>query len=98
MLAGIKFKGSMRWRGDAAFSRPLRWLLALHGQALVPLQYAGLTAGRATRVLRSAPQPEVQVRPHPPSHPCSTTYRASLNPLTCQVLGHCIQLLLLRST
>ena len=62
LLAGIKFKGSMRWRGDAVFSRPLRWLLALHGRAVPALQYAGLTAGDTTRVLRNADQPVLQAR------------------------------------
>ena len=32
----------MRWRGEQAFSRPVRWLLALHGGALLPLHFAGL--------------------------------------------------------
>jgi glycyl-tRNA synthetase beta subunit len=26
---------------QAAYSRPLRWLLALHGDAVVPFKYAG---------------------------------------------------------
>ena len=63
VLAGVRFKGSMRWRGEVAFSRPLRWLLALHGDATVPLQFAGLTADRTTRVLRSASPPVAQVCP-----------------------------------
>lgn len=62
VLASVRFKSSMRWRGDAVFSRPLRWLLALHGDAAVPLQFAGLTADRTTRVLRNASPPQVQVR------------------------------------
>ena len=61
LLATVKFKGNMRWRGDAVFSRPIRWLLALHGAAVVPLQYAGLAGGNTTRVLRNADQPEMQV-------------------------------------
>ena len=61
MLAGVRFKGSMRWRGDIAFSRPMRWLLALHGPAAVPFQFAGLTADRTTRVLRNATPPVAQV-------------------------------------
>ena len=62
LLAGVRFKSSMRWRGDAAFSRPLRWLLALHGHAVVPVQFAGLTADRTTRVLRNDSPPQIQVR------------------------------------
>lgn len=63
LLATVKFKGNMRWRGDAVFSRPIRWLLALHGAAVVPVQYAGLSGGNTTRVLRNADQPEMQARP-----------------------------------
>ncbi len=62
MLSAVRFKSSMRWRGDVAFSRPLRWLLALHGDAAVPLQFAGLTADRTTRVLRNASPPQIQAR------------------------------------
>ena len=34
----------------AAFSRPLRWLLALHGDTVLPFSYAGLQAGACTGV------------------------------------------------
>ena len=30
---------------SAAYSRPIRWLLALHGDAVLPFVYAGLQAG-----------------------------------------------------
>lgn len=61
VLAAIRFKGSMRWRGDTAFSRPLRWLLALHGDAVLPFEFAGLRAGRATHGLRSATATSIEV-------------------------------------
>ena len=35
-----------------AFSRPIRWLLALHGENAISFQYAGYTSGRSTRGLR----------------------------------------------
>ena len=35
-----------------AFSRPIRWLLALLGGQVVPFEYAGLASGRVTRGLR----------------------------------------------
>jgi glycyl-tRNA synthetase len=53
VLAAVRFKDSMRWRGDTAFSRPLRSLLALHGGAVLPFAFAGLRAGRTTHGLRS---------------------------------------------
>lgn len=58
LLAGISFRKSMRWRGDAAYSRPLRWILALHGDCAVPFTFAGLATGTVTRLLRNSSQPE----------------------------------------
>ena len=46
LVGGISFRKSMRWRRpEAAYSRPLRWLLALHGDVVVPFSYAGLQGG-----------------------------------------------------
>ena len=61
-MGSLSFRKSMRWRPEAAFSRPLRWLLALHGATPLPFDYAGLQAGTTTRLLRNAPQPEVGVQ------------------------------------
>ncbi len=50
LIAGIAWPRSQRWgRGHVTFSRPIRWLLALLGETVVPVEYAGLTAGRTTR-------------------------------------------------
>ncbi len=52
-IAGLKFDKSMRWNESGiAFSRPIRWLVAIFGDEVVPFQYAGLNAGKATRGLR----------------------------------------------
>ena len=41
---------SMRWSDlSDRFLRPIRWLIALHGEAVVPMTLAGLTAGRLTQ-------------------------------------------------
>jgi glycyl-tRNA synthetase beta chain len=49
LIEGIEWPKSQRWgSGDARFSRPVRWLLALFGAEVVPVQFAGLTAGRVT--------------------------------------------------
>ena len=61
LVGGISFRKSMRCCGDAAYSRPMRWILALHGGAVVSFEYAGLAAGAGTRVLRTAAQPEEEV-------------------------------------
>ena len=53
LVAGIKFERSMRWNASQVnFSRPIRWLLALFGEQVVPFTYAGLQSGRTTRGLR----------------------------------------------
>ena len=61
VLAAMRFKDSMRWRGDTAFSRPLRSLLALHGGAVLPFAFAGLRAGRITHGLRSEAAAPIEV-------------------------------------
>ncbi|KAI3427953.1 hypothetical protein D9Q98_006343 [Chlorella vulgaris] len=61
LLASLSFKKSMRWRPDAAYSRPIRWLLAMHGEVVLPFSYAGLQAGASTRLLRNSEQPEQRV-------------------------------------
>ena len=48
LLGALSFTRSMRWNSGTAFSRPVRWLLALHGSTVLPFQYAGLQAGEAT--------------------------------------------------
>jgi glycyl-tRNA synthetase len=52
-IAALKFDKTMRWNAsNVAFSRPIRWLVALFGDSVVPFEYAGLRAGRQTRGLR----------------------------------------------
>jgi glycyl-tRNA synthetase len=49
----IRFTKSMRWNGTGvAFSRPVRWLLALLGGQVLPICFAGLQSGNTTRGLR----------------------------------------------
>jgi len=58
LIAGLPAARAMRWNASgAAFSRPMRWILALHGSQVLPLVWAGLTAGRLTR----GPRPRSQV-------------------------------------
>ena len=53
VLGSISFERNMRWgAGPVAFSRPLRWIVALLGPAVVPFAYAGVASGRTTRLLR----------------------------------------------
>jgi glycyl-tRNA synthetase len=62
-IAAIRFDKSMRWnRSNVAFSRPIRWLLALYGEAEIPFEYAGLCAGRITRGLRFHTPEEISIQ------------------------------------
>lgn len=58
LIGGLPFARSMRWNASGQlFSRPVRWMVALHGSAVVPVAFAGLVAGRTTRGLRpSSPE------------------------------------------
>jgi len=59
VITGLTFPKTMRWgSGEARFARPIRWLVALLGSAVVPVQVAGVRAGRVTRGHRTlAPEP-----------------------------------------
>jgi glycyl-tRNA synthetase beta chain len=49
-LRAAGFAKVMRWTGsDLLFARPIRWLVALLGRAVVPVRAAGVEAGRTTR-------------------------------------------------
>lgn len=53
LLDGLRFEKSMRWNEtQVAFSRPVRWIVALHGEHIVPLTFAGVPSRRTTRLLR----------------------------------------------
>ncbi len=57
-IAGIYWAKSMYWRGKSAerFVRPVRWLVSLLDNEVVPLEFAGIRAGNASeghRILSS---------------------------------------------
>ena len=61
-IAGITFDRSMRWNAsNLAYSRPLRWLLALNGPQHVPFSYAGIDSGRYSRGLRPYGSPPIVI-------------------------------------
>ncbi len=63
VLSKIKFEKSMRWNNSGvAFSRPIRWIVAMYGESVMPFEYAGVTAGGMTRGLRPNNSPELAVR------------------------------------
>lgn len=50
VIDGISWPKSCRWGTTSEmFSRPVRWLVALLGETVIPVEYAGLTAGATTR-------------------------------------------------
>ena len=57
LLASLAFGRTMRWAaGGPAFSRPVRWLVALHGGRALGLSGLGVpAAGSTTKGLRSGP-------------------------------------------
>ncbi len=62
LVTGLRFAKTMRWdHTKVAFSRPVRWLLALHGDQIVPFGYGALMSGRLTRGPRPLGSPEVQL-------------------------------------
>jgi len=62
LIAGLRFAQSMRWNEThVTFSRPIRWLVALFGDTVVPLEYAAVAAGRTSRGPRPAGSPLFEV-------------------------------------
>ena len=62
LLGSIKFGKAMRWNAtNIAFSRPLRWLVALYGETVIPFDYAGVASNNVTRGLRPYGSPEIEV-------------------------------------
>lgn len=50
LVRDMYFPKNMRWGArDLRFSRPVRWLVALFGDDVVPFEVAGVTAGRMSR-------------------------------------------------
>ena len=57
LIGGLAWARTMRWgageeAGSAGYPRPLRWLLALHGDCALRFSCAGVAAGRTTFGLR----------------------------------------------
>jgi glycyl-tRNA synthetase beta chain len=50
VCAAIPFRKSMRWADlDETFGRPIQWMVALLGDQVVPVTFAGVHSGRASR-------------------------------------------------
>ncbi|MGD8818989.1 MAG: glycine--tRNA ligase subunit beta [Anaerolineae bacterium] len=61
-LADLRFPKTMRWnKTNLSFPRPLRWLVALLGEAVVSFAFAGVTSDRTTRGLRPLGSPSIEL-------------------------------------
>ena len=59
-IAGLYWAKSMYWRGKSAerFVRPVRWMVSLLDEEVVPLEFAGISAGHTSeghRILSAGP-------------------------------------------
>ncbi|HEX2697335.1 MAG TPA: glycine--tRNA ligase subunit beta, partial [Anaerolineales bacterium] len=62
LIADIKFEKSMRWNDSGvSFSRPIRWLVALFGDQIIPFEYAGVASSGTSRGLRPYDSPEIKI-------------------------------------
>ncbi len=62
VVAGLKFNKSMRWNDTAvSFSRPVRWIIALFGDQVIPFSFAGVPSGVISRGTRPTGAPAIAV-------------------------------------
>ncbi len=62
VVTGLRSEKNMRWNAPGlSFTRPVRWILALLGEAVVPFQVSNLSSGRETWVHRNADSPILSV-------------------------------------
>ncbi len=55
LLDSLRWSKTMRWnRSNMAYPRPLRWIVALLGETVVPFTWAGVTSGAVSRGPRFA--------------------------------------------
>ncbi len=49
VISALTFERSMRWNAtQVTFARPIRWIVALLGEVVIAVQYAGVQAGRVS--------------------------------------------------
>ena len=62
LIAKLGFGKTMRWNSDGiAYPRPLRWIVALFGDRIIPFDYARARAGRTSRGSRPDASPEIEI-------------------------------------
>lgn len=70
LIESIKFEKSMKWLpasrragndSGVSFSRPIRWIVALLGDMVIPFEYAGVVSNNTSRGLRPYDSPEIKI-------------------------------------
>lgn len=49
LITALSFPKSMRWAGPTRFARPIRWLVALLDETVIPVECAGVTSSNVSR-------------------------------------------------
>jgi glycyl-tRNA synthetase beta chain len=81
LVAGLSFPKTMRWRPDGfRFGRPIRWIVALLDGRVVPLDVAGVRAGRRTPGHRFLSPRAVSLKDARAYAPAMRTGRVVLDP------------------
>ncbi len=63
VLGSIRFPKSMRWESTGfSFSRPIRWIVFLFGQEIIPFEIAGVCASRYTFGHRAYSDRGIEIR------------------------------------
>ncbi len=62
LIHGLNFPKSMHWANrDEKFVRPLRWLVAMLGDTVIPVEFAGVQSGKVSRGHRFLGTEEVTI-------------------------------------
>ncbi len=62
LIGDLRFVRTMRWNSaGVSFPRPIRWLVALFGDQVIPFGYAGTVAGRTSLGVRSADSSAMEI-------------------------------------
>ena len=63
LIASLRFPLAMRWNAtNIAFSRAIRWIVALLDDSVIPFEYAGVKSGCTSRGLRPLRSPEIVIQ------------------------------------
>jgi glycyl-tRNA synthetase len=62
VIGKIAFEKTMRWNdSNIAFARPINWMVALLGDAVIPFAFAGVQAGRESTGVRGNGSPRFEI-------------------------------------